>query len=340
MKTRVSPAIVGAFAIGAFALGTMALLFFGGVSFFHKQQRFVVYFDESIQGLNLGSPVKLRGVGVGRVVDLGVRYEPQSNHSLVAVVCEFDRNMVTDNKGVMIDVSNKAELQTLVGRGLRAQLGLVGLATGLLYVELDFLDPALYPAGNSPGDVRYPVVPSIPSTIAEFQASVTEILTRVKRIDFEGLVNDVKDVLTDTRRQVDSVDLKGLVAQWQKTGASMDALASSPDLRQVPANLNATLADLRKTLAAVRASLNKVDMQVDADGRSLQSALAQSETTLRQFDTTAENLRRLIDAQQYLGSDSHRALAQLASAAEAIQRLADFLDRNPNALLSGRKPPQ
>jgi paraquat-inducible protein B len=154
------------------------------------------------------------------------------------------------------------------------------------------------------------------------------------------LVNDVKGVLADTRRQVDSVDLKALVAQWQKTGASLDALASSPDLRQVPASLNATLADVRKTLAEVRASLNRVDMQVDAGGRSLQSALAQSETTLRQFDTTAANLRRLIDAQQYLGSDSHRALAQLAAAAEAIQRLADFLDRNPNALLSGRKPPQ
>jgi paraquat-inducible protein B len=340
MKTRVSPAIVGAFAIGAFALGTMALLFFGGVSFFHKQQRFVVYFDESIQGLNLGSPVKLRGVGVGRVVDLGVRYEPRSNHSLVAVVCEFDRNMVTDDKGAMIDVSNKAELQTLVAHGMRAQLGLVGLATGLLYVELDFLDPAQYPAGDFPRDVRYPVVPSIPSTIAEFQASITEILTRVRKIDFEGLVNDVKGVLADTRRQVDSVDLKGLVAQWQKTGASLDAFASSPDMLQMPASLNTTLADVRKTLAAVRASLNRVDMQVDADGRSLQSALAQSETTLRQFDTTAANLRRLIDAQQYLGSDSHRALAQLAAAAEAIQRLADFLDRNPNALLSGRKLPQ
>jgi paraquat-inducible protein B len=340
MRTRLSPTIVGAFAIGAFALGTMALLFFGGVSFFHKQQRFVVYFDESIQGLNLGSPVKLRGVGVGRVVDLGIRYEPQTNRSLVAVVCEFDRNMVTDGKGQMIDVSDKARLKDLVDHGLRAQLGVIGLATGLLYVELDFLDPAQYPAGNDPSDRRYPVVPSVPSTISEFQASITEILTRIKRIDFEGLVSDVKSLLTDTRRQVNGMDLKGLVAQWEKTGATIDALASSSDVRQLPANLNAALADVRRTLADVRAALGKVGTQVDADGKTLQAALTQSETTLRQFDQVAANLRRLVAAQQYLGSDSHHALSQLAEAAESIQRLADFLDRNPNALLSGRKPPK
>jgi len=48
MKTKVSPAIVGAFVIGAFALGIIALLTVGGVSIFAKPQRFVVYFDESI----------------------------------------------------------------------------------------------------------------------------------------------------------------------------------------------------------------------------------------------------------------------------------------------------
>ena len=64
MKTKVGPAIVGAFVIGAFVLGTIALLAFGGVSFFSKPERFVVFFDETIHGLDLGSPVKLRGVRV------------------------------------------------------------------------------------------------------------------------------------------------------------------------------------------------------------------------------------------------------------------------------------
>eukprot|EP01035_Chromulina_nebulosa_P049747 gene49747-67554_t len=129
MKTKVSPAIVGAFVIGAFALCVIALLSFGGVSFFSKPQRFVVYFNESIHGLDLGSPVKLRGVRVGRVTDLNIRYDATNNRSVVAVVCEFSKDMVTDTKGGLVNVADRAELQTLVDRGLRAQLGVLGLAT-------------------------------------------------------------------------------------------------------------------------------------------------------------------------------------------------------------------
>ena len=87
MKTKVSPAVVGAFALGAFALGVIALLAFGGVNLFSKPQRFVVYFDESIHVLDLGSPVKLRGVRVGRVAELVVRYDQAKNRSLVVLMC-------------------------------------------------------------------------------------------------------------------------------------------------------------------------------------------------------------------------------------------------------------
>jgi paraquat-inducible protein B len=173
VKTKISPAIVGMFVIGAFALGIIALLSFGGVSLFSKPQRFVVLFDESIHGLDLGSPVKLRGVRVGRgVVDNSIRYDVAKNHSVVVVICEFSRDKMTDGSGAVINVADRAELQTLVEHGLRAQLGVLGLATGLLFVELDFLDPKQYPADPQSADPRFVTVPSVPSAISEFQASV------------------------------------------------------------------------------------------------------------------------------------------------------------------------
>ena len=64
MKTKVSPSVIGMFVVGAFALLLIGLLSFGSVSMFSKPQRFLVRFDESIHGLDLGSPVKLRGVRV------------------------------------------------------------------------------------------------------------------------------------------------------------------------------------------------------------------------------------------------------------------------------------
>src|SRR3954466_4770999 len=114
MKTKFNPTVVGAFVIGGFALLIVALLSFGGGSFFSKPQQFVVYFDESIHGLDKGLPVKLRGVRIGRVTSLNIRYDEKSNKSVAAVICEFSKDVVTDAQGGAFDVSDRKQLQTLV----------------------------------------------------------------------------------------------------------------------------------------------------------------------------------------------------------------------------------
>jgi paraquat-inducible protein B len=332
VKTKFSPTVVGAFVLGGFALIIIGLLSFGGVSFFSKPQRFVVYFDESIHGLDLGSPVKLRGVRVGRVVDLNIRYDEKKNHSVVVVVCEFSKNMVTDTKGGLINVSERGELQNLVDRGLRAQLGVLGLATGLLFVELDFLDPKEYPADNRVTELRYTVVPAVPSAISEFQASASEILANLQKVDFAGISVELKALLVTTRRQVDGLDLKGVVAQWKTTGVAVETAATAPEIRQTFANLNAAVTDLRTLLA-------KLDTQVTPAGKELAETLAQAKVTLESFNAAANDARRFIAAQGGLSDDLTRTLNQLGEAAESVQRLADFIERNPNALISGKKRP-
>ncbi len=215
------------FVIGAFALLIVALLTFGGVNFFAKPQRFVVYFDESVHGLNLGSSVQLNGVPVGRVVDLNVHYDATAHHSVVAVVCEFSQNKVSDAKGQPINVADRAELQTLVDNGLRARLDVQGLATGLLFVELEFLSPKEYPAENRVTELKYVVVPYVPSSIAQFQTNLTEILNDIKKVDFAGIGREVKQLLIDAHRQLDGLDVKALVVQWQKAGAAVEMAGSN-----------------------------------------------------------------------------------------------------------------
>jgi len=332
MKTQLSPAVVGAFVIGAFALGVLSLVAFGGLSLFSHPQRFVVYFSESVHGLDPGAPVNLRGVRVGRVVDLSIRYDRAQNRSVAAVVCELNGDRITDGKGAAIAVSSRESLQEMVDRGLRAQLGVGGLATGLLFVELDFLDPRLYPDLAAATDLKYVVIPSVPSQISELQTGISTLLGKMQAVDFAGLSVELKRLIVSTRVAIDGVDVKGLVGQWRTTGQSIDALARSPELARTLHNLDATLTVLRGTLA-------KVDTQVDVNGKDLRVVLAQTRETLQSFDTTAVTVRRFVDAQQNLGSDADRAFARLADAAESIQRLADFLERNPNALISGKKAP-
>ena len=333
MKTKISPAVVGVFVLGAFALGIIALIAFGSLSLFSKPERFMVYFDETISGLDQGSPVKLRGVRVGHVVGISIRYDRTDNKSVAAVLCEITRESITDEHGAVLDVSDRSALQALVDQGLRAQLEVSGLATGLLFVELDFKDPAKYPDNALTTDAKYVVVPAAPSAISEFQASATTLLAHMQQVDFKGLSDELKALLAETRLRIQGVDFKGLAAQWRKTGESVDALARSPEVLQTVNNLNRTLDELRKAIA-------KLDTQVDANGKDLQATLSEAKAALQSFDAAASSAKAFINAQQGFGADTSRALEKVADAAESIQRLADYLERNPNAIVSGRKQPR
>jgi paraquat-inducible protein B len=330
VKTKVSPAVVGFFVLGALILGMVGLFSFGSVHFFSKPQRFIVYFDESIHGLDLGSPVKLRGVRVGRVARINLRYLAQENRSVVAVVCELNRDAIRDERGLEVDISDRAQLEALIQRGLSAQLGVIGLATGLLYVELDFRE------GEEPlestvhlTDPQYAVMPAVPSTIAEFQASLTEILSDVKRVDFAGLGRELRGLMVDTRRKLNELDTKALSEEVTQAARSVSQLAASPHIERTLENLNGAVSDLRTTLA-------KIDAAVDPASAELTGALEQARTTLATFNDTAQTAQRFINAQTGLGAEAATALQQLGEAAQSIARLVDYLERHPNALITGR----
>ena len=335
MKTKVSPAVVGAFVIGAFALGILALLSFGGFSFFDKPERFVAFFDESIHGLDLGSAVKLRGVRVGRVVGLSIRYDVHNakNRSVVAVVCELNKDMVTDAHGAIIDVSSRAELEKLVQRGLRAKLEVAGLATGLLFVQLDFPEPDDSSEVTRGAHDRYIVVPSVRSAISEFQTGLSKLLANLQRVNLDQLAKDISSLATTAKKEIEGVDLKGLTEQWKKTGAQFEAFATNPEFKKTFDHLNAGIADLRATIT-------KLDAQIEPTSKDFAATLAEAKKTMEAFRAAAATAQNFVTTNGGVVDDISDTLAHLNDAADAVKRLADFLERNPNALITGRKRPE
>lgn len=331
MKTKLSPAVIGAFIVGALALAIVALIAFGSVDFLQKRERFLVYFNESIQGLTVGAPVKLSGVPVGRVISFHVRYDPATNNSEVAVLCEFDRNIIYNTSGQVVDVTSRQAIQSLIDHGLRAQLNILGLATGLVYIELKFVpNPRLYPAGPPRANEEYAVIPEMPSVTSELYANATAILNKLNDIDYAGLVQDVRALLNETRHRLEGVDFKGLVDQWKATGATVNRLANSPEIPASLRTFNATLVD-------VRAAVNRLNGQLGQNSDQLAATLQQAQVALKHFDDAALTLQRFVAAQQGLGEGAADALDRISEAADSVRRLADFLEQNPDALIVGRK---
>jgi paraquat-inducible protein B len=334
VKTKVSPTVVGFFVLGAFFLGIIALLSFGSFNFLTKPEQFVVYFDESVSGLDQGSPVKFRGVRVGRVAKISVTYNADTKQSVVAVLCEFNRNVLTDTRGKPIQLSNRNELEDLIAAGLRAELGILGLATGLLYVELDMKDPLEYPVPRRDlVPIDYAIIPAAPSAISEFQASFTEILANIKDVDFAALTTEMHGLLTDTREQIQKLDTATISTEITATAQAYREIAQSPHIPSILQKFDTALDNLTSTLQEIEGSLKPTAAE-------LALTLQRLRGSLDSLETATDSASRFIASQSGLGTEAADALRQLGEAARAVGRLADYLERNPNALLSGRVPPR
>ena len=324
MKTKLSPILVGLFALGALALVVVGLLSFQSIHFFSKPGRFVAYFSESAQGLDVGSAVKLRGVRVGRVVEIRVRYDAKIRPAPVAVVGELDNNAITDGAGQTIQLTDRATFQRLIAEGLRAKIDLAGI-TGLQFVELDFLDPQEFPAPPANRDAEYSVVPTVPSEITELMANLSKIVSDLKKANFAEVSSELKLLLVTANHKVAELDLQKMVTQVTAAADSITALASSAEAKAAFANLNKTATD-------VQGLVTRLDTQVEP----VRTELVR---TLHSFHDAAESVQKFLGPQSGLGEEAGRTLQQLTATARSLQELADFLERNPNALITGKKRP-
>jgi len=317
------------FVLGALLLGVVAFLSFGGSNIFAKPARFLVYFSESVSGLDPGAPVKLNGVRIGRVAAINVRFDQASKESLVQVVCEVDRNILVDHQGRTIDLTSPAELQSLIDRGLRSGLSLTGI-TGLLFVELEFNDARLYPANPRFMTEQYPVVPSIPSPISQVQQSIVEIVTNIKKVDFAGLSKDLKVLLASTNKKIGELDVKALSERVGKAADAVTAFVDSPEAKNAFANLNGAVTEARTTIA-------RLDGQVGPVSDELKKTLADAQGAMKTLEAAAATTRDFVRNEGQVGDEVTLALHQVADAAAALERLADALDRNPSSLIVGKK---
>ena len=324
MKTKLKPVLVGTFVLGALVLMVAALLSLRSFHIFSKPGHFMAYFNESVQGLDVGSAVKLRGVRVGRVASIRVHYDSKSRQSQVVVVAELDQNVISDGAGKMIQITDRATLQKLIEEGLRARIDLVGI-TGLQFVQLDFFDPQQFPVPHFKSEADYPVVPTLRSGMSELIGNLSKVASNLIKVDFAGLSRELQSLLATANHQAGEVDLKKMVAEVTAAAESIEALAGSAEAKTAFANFN-------KTATEVQGFVTRLDTQVEP----VRTELVR---TLHSFHDAAESIHKLLGPQSGLSEEAIKTLRQLTETAESLQQLADFLERNPNALIAGKKLP-
>ncbi|NYH98023.1 intermembrane transport protein PqiB [Cupriavidus plantarum] len=198
----------------------------------------VLNFDQSVRGLSPGAPVDFRGVVVGQVRSIGIEYQRDKKAFRMPVVVElYPSRMGFRQRDVAEEAQKRTIVETLIRRGLRAQLRTGNLLTGQLYVALDFFPKAVPASVNL--DASMPELPTTPGTFDELQAKLGDIVNKIDKVPFDQIGQDVRTSLASLNRMLDNADK--LVAQLQGDVAPQ-VLSALQDARRTLNTANGTLA--------------------------------------------------------------------------------------------------
>lgn len=339
MSKRASPTAIGLFMIGAVVLAVAGIVTLASTTWFRDRPVFISYFEESVHGLEVGSPVKFEGVPVGQVTDLMVRIDPNDRSFLVPVTYEINLNDLTSQAGTNLEFDDEEVLEQQIVAGLRAQLQMESIVTGLLYIELSFLPDAgdpKYAQVPSP----YPQIPTVPSLWASLGEEAGGLLYDLQQFDFAAFNRNLMQFMTQANEKLAALDVAQLNASLLAATNAVEALAASEDIRlalrdvpEVSANLNRTLTELQRLVRTLDESVAPLQAQ-------LETTTGEVNLTLGTLRKTIEETQRLLSPEHPLGYQMEEALGNLSEAAEALRLLAASLERNPSAFLRGRRLPE
>jgi paraquat-inducible protein B len=320
MGKRINPATVGAFVLGAVGLILAAVVVFGSGNLFRKTHEFVIYFAGDINGLRVGAPVKFKGVEIGQVSRIKLRLEQQVNFQSgklsadvrIPVIIELDEDKIVSHGGTAIDLDDPHTIPNLIREGLRAQLGSDSFVTGLMYVALD-IQPSTPIQMVAPPGSPLQEIPAVPNTLEQAQAVAVRIFERLDKVDFNAVFTQMTGML-DSIRQI----------------------TNSPGLREAINNSEKTREQLDHTLAGAQQTLKTVNIQVPPLSESLQKTSTSADATAKQATLTLGTVQTTIEPNSPLNYQALQTLQDVSAAAHSVKELADYLQRNPSAIVRGR----
>jgi paraquat-inducible protein B len=325
VSKKINTTSIGLFIVTGLALGVIALLLFSSSKWFTKTREMIVYFDETLNGLNEGAPVKYRGVTIGSVKRVMVHFNQDDDDYAMPVIIELQEDLIRERMGEGRDVLTTKGLDEWIKAGMRATLETESLVTGVLYIECRPNPSALPPVFHQKTKI-YPEVPSEPT-------QMNQLFHNLASLDLKSIQTNLNMLITRLDTTVGDLKLAEVSRRLTNLLTSVDRIVSSPDITN-------GLAALRPTLDQYRDLGAKLTSRVDPVANGLTNSLAEATRALSQIQGTGENLRSLLAPDSALRTQLEQALEQLAAASQSMAALADFLKQHPNALITGRETPK
>ena len=308
---------LGLFVVTGVVATLAALLSFGAWRLRQETVAYKTYFDESVQGLEVGAPVKYRGVTIGTVSDIDIA--PDRRHVLVTsslTVKELSRlHLVTP--------SGRKTTRLGVPPDLRAQLASSGL-TGVKFLQIDFFDVKTNPPPVLPFPVEENYIPAAVSTMKNVEDAIVAAVDR-----FPIIADQLLEVMKRVSAILEEVDAKKLPDQTTALLAHANEVLTSLDRSLKKIDPGKLSKNAQETIESANAAIGKLSNLIDRVGGDKGLVTSAQRATDAMGD--------MVHGASVVGPELQDALRGIQEASESITRLADALERDPDMLIKGRR---
>jgi paraquat-inducible protein B len=328
------PKLIGAFVSVSLLLLVGLVLFFGSSSLFRRTTHFILFFDQSVNGLNVGSPVKFRGVPVGSVERIMIRAVGQDPDSTaIPVVIKINRSRLENDLGVSATAFEPETIQASLDLGLVAQLNLESFITGQLFVEFSFEPEKTETFHLHQGEASDMMeIPTLASSLDQITGDIAQLISGVGAIDLPRLNENLNTALENLAVFLAGIDSGGITESVTQAADQVTALASSEDFKK-------TIIAIRTAFEELKSTSVSLNMDKGPLAKRLDLWTTKFTHTLDGVDQLAGSVDSLLQPDSSMRYQFENTLRELSQTAKSIRMLTEYLERNPNALLTGRPDP-
>lgn len=338
--------LTGLFVLSGFLLFTLGCILFGSGELFAKKLYFETYFASSVQGLDVGSPVKFRGVTMGKVEEISFSVNTYRNDPNVQAQ-KASREMAYSMMYVRVVCSinlkehpnyTEEQLKNMVKRGMHTSLASQGI-TGIAFINLDY-----YRDDKSEKDLKFAwtpkeiYVPSTPTVLQTIVDVVEDISEELKNVQLAEAVKSINTLAINIDKNVTAADFPKLTATFNALGESLtkqsQALEVAVDKLKVDEfanNVNLLTKNLAETSETLRNAMPKLSEHTDKTLGTIEEALDQLKTTLSTVNETIQDVKVGMDFGE-IGDETNNTLNSLSRAAASLEALIDEVREKPSRL--------
>jgi len=343
MKSKVNPAAIGIFMAGAIVILFASLIIFGSGRFFRQTTDLLLTFQEPVTGLEIGAPVKLMGVTVGRVKEIGIEVETKAEHALlISVVVEIDKqNSQAAFHNSPVQFTDRQQFEWMINKfGVRGQLEILSLLSGQLYIALDMSPDQPGFRLNREKEHGYWEIPTLPSTKRQMIQSVATSLNNFAQFDFKGTSEELQKLMVELRTAITGAEVHKVSSGLLQTLGDLKELLNNPELKIVATNLNSTLVEFNRLGVRLNEIGERVNDKVDPLLAGVDEDIKKAGLM---FDTAIQTLQQLqaqVEPGSALSRELVRTLDEANTTLSVLRELAAEINRNPSVLITGRKETQ